>query len=83
MAFEVNIESIKAEIERLKTLNADEYLADKFAELKAEFEAKREKNIAELENALVVCEKYQVVEEEEETEDGTEDGKAEEQIVEE
>lgn len=80
MAFEVNIESIKAEIERLKSLSADEYLADKFAELKAEFEAKREKNIAELENALVVCEKYQVVEEAEEAEESNE---AEEQIVEE
>lgn len=83
MAFEIDVEKMKAEIERLKTLNADEYLADKFAQLKAEFETTRAANIAELENALAICEKYQVVEEEEETEDGTEDGKAEEQIVEE
>lgn len=68
---EINIEQVKAEIERLRTLNADEYLADKIAELKAEFEAKREQNIADLERFLELCDEYEVVEEvaEEEGED--------------
>lgn len=59
----VDIEKIKAEIERLKALNADEYLADKFAELRAEFEAKRADDIATLEKFVAICGEYEVVEE--------------------
>lgn len=59
----VDIERIKAEIERLKTLNADEYLADKFAQLKAEFEQTRAEKVAELEKALEIFAEYQLVEE--------------------
>ena len=66
---EINVEQVKAEIERLRTLNADEYLADKIAELKAEFEAKREQNIADLERFLELCDEYEVVEEAEEVQE--------------
>lgn len=66
---EIDIERIEAEIERLKTLNADEYLAEKFAELKEEFEKTRAEKIAKLEEALSIFEEYQVVEEEEDDEE--------------
>ena len=61
----VDIEKINAEIERLRNLNADEYLAETFAKLRNEFEASREEKIAELEKALAIFEQYQVVEDEE------------------
>lgn len=79
---EINIEQVKAEIERLRTLNADEYLADKIAELKAEFEAKREQNIADLERFLELCDEYEVVEEAEDETEEAEDNGQEAQFIE-
>ena len=79
---EINIEQVKAEIERLRTLNADEYLADKIAELKAEFEAKREQNIADLERFLELCDEYEVVEEAEDETEEAEDNGQESQFIE-
>lgn len=70
---EIDIERIEAEIERLKTLNADEYLAEKFAELKEEFEQTRAEKIAKLEEALSIFEEYQVVEDEEEDDEEEEE----------
>lgn len=68
----VDIQKIEAEIERLQTLNADEYLADEFAKLRADFEATREAKIKELESALRIFEEYKVVEEQEEVEEQVE-----------
>lgn len=59
----VDIEKIKAEIVALENLSADDYLAEKIAELKAEFEANREAKIKELKSALEIFDKYQIVEE--------------------
>lgn len=61
----VDLEKIKAEIQALRELNADEYLADEIAKLKADFEASREQKIHEFERALEIYEQYQVVEEQE------------------
>lgn len=59
----VDIEKIKADIEALKVLNAEEYCKDAVAKIYADFEATREQKIAELEKSLEIFEKYQVVEE--------------------
>ena len=59
----VNIEQIKADIEALKTLTAEEYCKPQVETLYAEFEASREKKIAELESALDIFNKYQVEDE--------------------
>lgn len=77
----VDIEKINAEIERLKTLNADEYLAEAIAKLKADFEESRAEKIAELEKALEIFAQYQVVEEQ--VEENGEEQVEEAQIVEE
>lgn len=74
---EIDIEAIEQEIERLKTLNAEEYLAEEIEQLKAKFEAEREAKIAELEKALEIFEEYQIEEEEDIEED---DAEEEEQI---
>lgn len=60
----VDIEKIKAEIERLQTLTADEFLAEEFEKMRAEFEANKENKINDLQKALEIFEQYQVVEEE-------------------
>lgn len=61
----VDLEKIKIEIEALKNLNAEEYCKDAVAKIYADFEATRETEIAKLENALEIFDKYQIVEEEE------------------
>lgn len=61
----VDLEKIKIEIEALKNLNAEEYCKDAVAKIYADFEATREAEIAKLENALEIFDKYQIVEEEE------------------
>lgn len=59
----VDIERIKAEIEALRNLNAEEYCREAVAKIYAEFETSREEKIAKLENALEIYAEYQVVEE--------------------
>lgn len=61
----VDFEKIKIEIEALKNLNAEEYCKEAVAKIYADFEANREIEIAKLENALEVFDKYQIVEDEE------------------
>lgn len=61
----VDLEKIKIEIEALKNLNAEEYCKEAVAKIYADFEATREAEIAKLENALEIFDKYQIVEEEE------------------
>lgn len=61
----VDLEKIKIEIEALKNLNAEEYCKEAVAKVYADFEANREIEIAKLENALEIFDKYQIVEEEE------------------
>lgn len=61
----VDLEKIKIEIEALKNLNAEEYCKDAVAKIYADFEATREAEIAKLENALEIFDKYQIVEEQE------------------
>lgn len=65
--FMVDIEKIKAEIEALKNLKAEEYCAEEVARIYAEFEASREEKIHDLEKALEIFDKFQIVEEVEET----------------
>ena len=64
----VDLEKIKIEIEALKNLNAEEYCKEAVAKVYADFEANREIEIAKLENALEIFDKYQIVEEDEEQE---------------
>ena len=59
----VDIEKIKLDIEELKNLSAEEYCKEQVEQIYADFEASREKKIAELETSLEIFEKYQVVEE--------------------
>lgn len=61
----VDLEKIKIEIEALKNLDAEEYCKEAVAKIYADFEATREAEIAKLENALEIFDKYQIVEEEE------------------
>ena len=61
----VDLEKIKIEIEALKNLNAEEYCKEAVAKVYADFEANREIEIAKLENALEIFDKYQIVEDEE------------------
>lgn len=59
----VDIERIKAEIERLKVLNAEEYCKDEVAKLYADFEESRARKIAEYEKALEIFDEFQIAEE--------------------
>lgn len=59
----VDLEKIKKDIEDLQNLNAEEYCKPQVEQLYADFEKSREQKIAELENALVIFEQYQIVEE--------------------
>jgi len=59
----VDVEKIKADIDALKELTAEEYCKDEVARIYADFEASKEKKIADLEIALEVYDKYKVVEE--------------------
>lgn len=56
----VDIDKIYAEIEALKTLNAEEFCADAVAKLYADFEASREDKIADLEKVLEIVAKFEV-----------------------
>lgn len=58
----VDVEKIKGDIEALKELTAEEYCKDEVAKIYADFEASREKKIADLETALEVYDKYQIAE---------------------
>ena len=58
----VDVEKIYAEIEALKTLNAEEFCAEAVAKLYADFEASREGKIADLEKVLEIVAKYEVIE---------------------
>lgn len=59
----IDIGRINADIEALKTLNAEEYCKEQVAQVYADFEANRALKIAELEKSLEIFEKYQIVEE--------------------
>lgn len=59
----VDVEKIRAEIEALKGLSAEEYCRDAVAKLYADFEASRSSEINKLETALAIFDKYQIVEE--------------------
>lgn len=58
----VDLEKIRTDIENLRTLNAEEYCREEIAKIYADFEASRERKIKELETALDIFERYQVVE---------------------
>ena len=58
----IETELINGTIDALKELTAEEYCKDEVARIYADFEASKEKKIADLEIALEVYEKYQVVE---------------------
>lgn len=60
----VDIEKIKSDIEALRELSAEEYCKEEVAKVYADFEASREKKIADLETALEIYDKYQIVEDE-------------------
>lgn len=70
----VDVERIKSDIEELKNLSAEEYCREEVAKVYADFEASRERKIAELETSLEIFEKYQVVEEDVENEETNEEG---------
>lgn len=59
----IDVEKIKAEVEALKTLNAEEFCADAVAKLYADFEASRENKIADFEKVLDIMSRFEVVEE--------------------
>lgn len=59
----VDTERIKAEIEKLRSLTAEEYCAEDVAKLYADFEESRARKIAEYEKALEIFAEYQIVEE--------------------
>lgn len=58
----VDVDKIYAEIEALKTLNAEEFCADEVAKLYADFEASRDTKIADLEKVLELIAKFEVIE---------------------
>ncbi len=58
----VDVEKIKSDIEALKELTAEEYCKDQVAKVYADFEASRDKKIADLETALKIFEDYKVIE---------------------
>ena len=60
----VDVEKIKQEIEALKNLDAEDYCKEAVAKIYEEFEKNRSSNIRDLEKALEIFEKYQIVEEE-------------------
>lgn len=59
----VNIEAIKAEIEKLRNLTAEEYCKEDVAKIYADFEESRTRKIAEYERALEIFDEFQIVEE--------------------
>lgn len=59
----VDIERIKAEIEKLKVLTAEEYCKDEVAKIYADFEESRARKIADYEKALEIFDEFQVAEE--------------------
>lgn len=59
----VDVEKIKAEIEALKGLSAEEYCAEAVAKIYADFEASRNAKIHDLTVALEIFDKFQIVEE--------------------
>ena len=70
----VDVERIKSDIEELKNLSAEEYCKEEVARVYADFEASREKKIAELETSLQIFEKYQIVENPESEDENEEEG---------
>lgn len=70
----VDIEKIKSDIEQLRNLSAVEYCKEDVEKIYADFEASREKKIAELETSLQIFEKYQIVENPESEEENNEEG---------
>lgn len=56
----VDVEKIKAEIEALANLTAEEYCKEKVASIYAEFEQSRNEKINKLKSALEVFDEYQV-----------------------
>lgn len=72
----VDVEKIKADIEALKTLKAEEYCAEDVAKLYADFELSRENKIKELQTSLEIFEKYQIIEESEVPAENTETAEA-------
>lgn len=65
----VDIEKIKSDIANLELLTAEEYCKDDVARIYADFEANRERKVAELKTSLEIFERYQIVEETEEAEE--------------
>ena len=65
----VDLEKIKADIEALRSLNAEEYCKEEVAKIYADFEESRERKINELATALEIYEKYKIIEEEPVAED--------------
>lgn len=59
----VDTERIKAEIEKLRNLTAEEYCREDVAKLYADFEESRARKIAEYEKALEIFDEFQIVEE--------------------
>lgn len=59
----VDVEKIKLEVENLKSLTAEEYCREEVEKIYADFEASRDAKIKDLETALAIFDKYQVVEE--------------------
>ena len=58
----VDVEKIKGDIDALKELTAEEYCKEQVAKIYADFEASRDKKIADLETALKIYEDYTVIE---------------------
>ena len=63
MENKVDVERIKAEIEALKGLSAEEYCAEAVAKIYADFEASREAKIRDLTVALEIFDKFKIIEE--------------------
>lgn len=64
----VDIEKIKADIEALRTLNAEEYCREQVAKIYEDFENSRASKIEKLESALSIYDEYQIIEESEKNE---------------
>lgn len=58
----VDVEKIKSDIDALNELTAEEYCKEQVAKIYADFEASRDKKIADLETALKIYEDYQIKE---------------------
>lgn len=59
----VDLEKIRLDIEALKNLTAEEYCREEVAKIYADFEASRASKVHDLETAIEIFAKYQVVEE--------------------